>query len=257
VRRLAPGGEQVDRRGDQRHYRDIARGFEAVGHTRNTSRSLLHGALSLVAPRPFISLLDGPVALACSRFAYMALVTVQLLATGFQRHGEQLRPGQPLGLGAAGDGDLCGLLDLEAVLGDEFGWHLQPALDLAEVAAVRGQCRELPLRQCQFEGVEGGVRDRLERRRGDTGFADERRSHEVDRDAVALQHHDQAGERFPAVGDEDRGALQRHGQQGGYDLGIAAAASVDAPAAEDHDQRAHDPADEHEPQQLADARLGP
>ena len=43
---------------------------------------------------------------------------------------------------------------------------------------------------------------------------------EIDGHAVALQHHDQVRERFPAVGDEVRGAFQRDGQERRDRLGV-------------------------------------
>ena len=49
-------------------------------------------------------------------------------------------------------------------------------------------------------GTSGTVLNVLDR---DPGFADERGADEVDRDAVALEHDDQARERFAAVADED------------------------------------------------------
>jgi hypothetical protein len=51
-------------------------------------------------------------------------------------------------------------------------------------------------------------------------FADERRTDEIYRDAVALQDHRQRRERFAAVADEDRGTGQWDGQQRGVDYGV-------------------------------------
>src|ERR1700682_1979855 len=89
-------------------------------------------------------------------------------------------------LGAAGDRDLRALLDLHPVLREEFGGHRE-ALRGAE-APERGQRAVGALRERQFEARERLIGDRLERRRRYAGFIDERRTDEIDRDAIALQH---------------------------------------------------------------------
>ena len=70
----------------------------------------------------------------------------------------------------------------------DHGLGLGGAL-LAEVPD-RGQRREGPLWQCQFEAADGLVGDRLESRRGDALGADVGGADEVDRDAIALQYED-------------------------------------------------------------------
>src|ERR1700691_6556679 len=88
-----------------------------------------------------------------------------------------------LGLRAAANGDLGALLDPRTVLRNEFCWHRQLA---RTQIPVRRQRRVLPLRQVQLERVDGDVGDGLERAARDPGFADERRTGQIDPDTIAL-----------------------------------------------------------------------
>ena len=102
--------------------------------------------------------------------------------------------------------------ECRAVLRDELHGHHQR---LGAQAAVRPQGRVLALGERQFEAAEGAIGDCLEGRAGDPRFADERRSHQVDRDAIALQHHRQGWEGFAAVADEvSRGPRELPGGSG-------------------------------------------
>lgn len=121
--------------------------------------------------------------------------------------------------GTPGDGDLGVPLDYGAVLCDEFGRHPQFARGLAEVA-VGGERRELALGERHFEAADGSVGDRLEGATCDAGFVDECGADQVHRHAIALQHHDQAGERFAAVADEVRGTFQGDREERGNRLGV-------------------------------------
>jgi hypothetical protein len=52
-------------------------------------------------------------------------------------------------------------------------------------------------------------------------LSDERMPYQVNRYAIALQDHDQFGEGFAPVADEDRGAFQEDGEDWGDCLGLA------------------------------------
>src|SRR5580692_11106386 len=116
-------------------------------------------------------------------------------------------------LRAPGDRDLRALVDHEAVLAHEFGGHQKRAL--AEVP-VRGQRREFPLRQRQFEARERHIRHRRERRGRDPRFADLRFAMHLHRHVVlADQHHDEFRVLRATMGDE----VRRAGQAAGEDWG--------------------------------------
>src|SRR5580698_2292326 len=98
--------------------------------------------IDISLPPLLLGLLEWPIAFACGLLAGRALA-LGLLVAGLQRGGELLRAGGSLLLGAAGDADLCGLVDLQPVLSEEFCRHREFAR--AEVS-VRCQCRVFALR---------------------------------------------------------------------------------------------------------------
>ena len=68
--------------------------------------------------------------------------------------------------------------------------------------AVRRERGVLALGEIELERADGDIGDGLERAERDPRLADERAPVKSTRDTIALQHDDQARERFPAVGDE-------------------------------------------------------
>src|SRR6185437_7381473 len=84
-----------------------------------------------------------------------------------------------LRLRTAGDADLCALFHHGAVLSDEFRWHLQLALRLAQIPVGRER-RVLALGQVQLEAVDRYVGDGLECAARDPRFVDERCPGQID-----------------------------------------------------------------------------
>jgi len=100
-----------------------------------------------------------------STFATRTLGTLRLLVASLQRSSElrssQLRSG--LAGGAATHANRRALMDHRPVLANKFGGHLQTTLDRAQIR-ISGQRTVLPLRQRQFEGADGSIRDVGKRR---------------------------------------------------------------------------------------------
>ena len=70
---------------------------------------------------------------------------------------------QSLHLRTATHADRRGLVNHRAVLANKFCGHLQTTLDRAQIR-ISGQRTVLPLRQRQFEGADGSIRDMGKRR---------------------------------------------------------------------------------------------
>ena len=115
-----------------------------------------------------------------STFATRTLGTLRLLVASLQRSLELLSPQLSSGLrgGAATHANRRGLVDHRPVLANEFGGHLQSTLDRAQIR-VCGQRTVLPLRQRQFKGADGSIRDMGEGTGGYPGLGYERIADQV------------------------------------------------------------------------------
>ena len=100
-----------------------------------------------------------------STFATRTLGTLRLLVASLQRSSELRSSQLSSGLrgGAATHGDRRGLMDHSSVLPNKFCGHLQSTLDRAQIG-ICSQRTVLPLRQRQFEGADGSIRDMGKRR---------------------------------------------------------------------------------------------